>query len=216
MRTAMFPPADANRTTRRPTALRWARGAIAGALAMALLPACSSTCPPGTTKQGGWCHRDTDAAIDGAGANAGDTARSGTSAMSNGVQAAGGSPSSGTGGAGQSKPPPIDPTVEWMCMKNAGGECTSCKQDADCPKHVCEQGYCMDCRQSSQCPAANSCISNRCVPERKPSNIWTTSGGGLTTAPGFKLQVSMGTPAPAANTSATGFKVSVAPGAGSF
>jgi hypothetical protein len=101
-------------------------------------------------------------------------------------------------------------------MKNGAGDCTSCKQDADCPKHVCEQGYCMDCREASQCAAASSCISNRCVPERKPSSIWTTSGGGETSGPGFKLQISAGTPAPAATASTTGFKFSVAPGTGSF
>jgi hypothetical protein len=113
-------------------------------------------------------------------------------------------------------PQMIDPTTQWMCMKGATGDCTSCKQDADCPKHVCEQGYCMDCRDVSQCPAANSCISNRCVPERKPSSLWPTSGGGQTSATGLKLQVSLGTPAPAATASTTGFKLSVAPGAGAF
>jgi hypothetical protein len=110
----------------------------------------------------------------------------------------------------------IDPTTQWMCMKNAAGGCTSCKQDADCPNHVCEHGYCMDCRDASQCGAADSCIENRCVPERKPSSVWATSGGGQTSAVGFKLQVSVGVPAPVASASAYGFKLSVAPGAGSF
>jgi hypothetical protein len=103
-----------------------------------------------------------------------------------------------------------------MCMKNNAGECTSCKQDNDCPKRVCEQGFCMDCRDSSQCSAAESCISNRCVPERKPSSIWTTSGGGQASAAGFKLQVSVGTPAPAGNAAASGYKLSLAPGGGLF
>ena len=112
--------------------------------------------------------------------------------------------------------PAVDPAIEWMCMKNSAGACTSCKQDTDCPKHVCEHGYCMDCRDASQCGTADSCISNRCVPERKPSALWDTSGGGQTNAIGFKLQVSVGVPAPAANASALGFKLTVAPGAGSF
>lgn len=110
----------------------------------------------------------------------------------------------------------IDPTIEWMCTKNTKGECTSCKQDTDCQSHVCERGYCMDCRDVSQCGAADSCIANRCVPERKPTSVWATSGGGQTGAVGFKLQVSIGVPAPAATASAAGFKLSVAPGAGSF
>ena len=67
----------------------------------------------------------------------------------------------------------VDSTTQWMCTKNTAGECTSCNQDADCPSYVCERGYCMDCRDLSQCGAANSCIANRCVPERKPASVWT-------------------------------------------
>ena len=124
--------------------------------------------------------------------------------------------SSAAGPTGARPTTPADPTVEWMCMKNGAGDCTACKQDADCPKDVCEHGYCMDCRDSSQCDAANSCISNRCVPERKPSNLWTTSAGGQISTGGFKLQMSVGAPAPAADAVAPGFRLSVAPGAGSF
>ena len=123
---------------------------------------------------------------------------------------------SAAGPTGARSTTPTDPTVEWMCMKNGAGDCTACKQDADCPTDVCEHGYCMDCRDASQCDAANSCISNRCVPERKPSNLWTTSGGGQISTIGFKLQMSVGAPAPAADAAAPGFKLSVAPGAGSF
>jgi hypothetical protein len=123
---------------------------------------------------------------------------------------------SAAGPTGARSTTPTDPTVEWMCMKNGAGDCTACKQDADCPKDVCEHGYCMDCRNPSQCDAANSCISNRCVPERKPSNLWTTSGGGQISTIGFKLQMSVGAPAPAADAVAPGFRLSVAPGAGSF
>ena len=111
---------------------------------------------------------------------------------------------------------PIDPTIEWMCTKNSAGECTSCKQDTDCPSQVCEQGYCMDCRDSMQCAAAESCISHRCVPERKPSSIWQVSGGGQTNAAGLKLQLSVGMPTPATSAATGGFKISVAPGAGNF
>jgi hypothetical protein len=103
-----------------------------------------------------------------------------------------------------------------MCMKNHAGECTSCKLDSDCPKRVCELGFCMDCRDASQCSAAESCISNRCVPERKPSSIWATSGGGQASATGFKLEISVGTPAPAGYAAASGYKVSVAPGSGLY
>lgn len=103
-----------------------------------------------------------------------------------------------------------------MCMKNASGACTSCKQDDDCPKHVCERGYCMECRQSSDCAPTESCVSSRCVPERKPARLWVTAGGGITTAPGMRMQVDIGTPTPADTASAPGFKLSVAPGAGSY
>lgn len=131
-----------------------------------------------------------------------------------GAHAQGASAAGPTGA--RSTTPSVDPVVEWMCMKNGAGECTSCKQDADCPKHVCEHGYCMDCRDASQCIAANSCISNRCVPEREPSNLWMTSAGGHTFTGGFKLQLSVGAPTPAADAVAPDFKLSVVPGAGSF
>jgi hypothetical protein len=185
-------------------------------LAASALTGCKRDCPTGFIKQGSLCQRergDVDAGSEPVAGSAGGTNSrniAGTGMTSHAASAA------DAGASSKPQAPAIDPTVQWMCMKNVTGECTSCKKDADCLKHVCEQGYCMDCRESSQCSAASSCISNRCVPDRMPSTIWTTSGGGLTTAPGLKLQVSMGTPAPAASTSATGFKVSVAPGAGSF
>lgn len=115
-----------------------------------------------------------------------------------------------------SSKPAVDPMVTWMCTKNSAGACTSCQQDRDCTSQVCELGYCMDCRDAGQCDAAASCVSNRCVPDRKPSSIWTTAGGGLSTANGFKLQLGIGTPSPAATAAATGYQLSVAPGAGNF
>ena len=113
--------------------------------------------------------------------------------------------------------PAVDPAVAWMCTKNSAGNCTSCQQDDDCATQVCERGFCMDCRESTQCMSvAASCISNRCVPDRKPSGIWTTSGGGLSTADGLKLQLSIGTPSPAAAASNSGYRLSVAPGSGNY
>jgi hypothetical protein len=116
----------------------------------------------------------------------------------------------------QNSAPAIDPTVEWMCAKGSAGACTSCTQDRDCASLVCEHGYCMECRDTTQCDAAASCISNRCVPKRTPSSIWTTGGGGLSTASGFRMQLSIGTPSPTAPASAAGYQLSVASGAGSF
>jgi hypothetical protein len=156
--------------------------------------ACDPGCPRGYVEQGKYCHAESSLTADA------------------GVDAAA---QPGLAGSG-SKTPLIDPRIQWMCMKNDTGTCTTCKQDSDCPKRVCEQGFCMDCRDASQCGAADSCISNRCIPERTPSRIWTAAGGGQSSATGFKVQVSVGTPSPATNASAAGFKLNVAPGAGLF
>ena len=182
-------------------------------LAAALSSGCKATCRQGQVLRDGLCHNDQDTAVDGGDEQA-DSGDQGSSSAGTGARTQGAS-AAGTNGK-KSTTPAIDPTVEWMCMKSGAGECTSCKQDADCPKHVCEHGYCMDCRDASQCGAADSCISNRCVPEREPSTLWATSGGGQTGAVGFKLQVSVGVPAPAATADAPGFKLSVVPGAGNF
>lgn len=182
-------------------------------LAAALSSGCKASCRQGQVLRDGLCHNAQDTALDGGDdqADSSDQGSStaGTGSLTQGVSAA------DTNGK-RSTTPAVDPTVDWMCMKNGAGECTSCNQDADCPSHVCERGYCMDCRDVSHCGAADSCISNRCVPERKPASVWGTAGGGQTVALGFKLQVSVGVPAPAATTNAPGFKLSVAPGAGSF
>jgi hypothetical protein len=195
------------------------RVATVTAFAAILVTACSANCPPGTVEQGKFC-RKADALTADAGADtdaASQPESSGSGGMNHATAGGGGTTGRvGASGAGGSKAPPIDPTIEWMCMKNAAGECTSCKQDGDCPKHICEQGFCMDCRDASQCGAADSCISNRCVPERKPSSIWTTAAGGQTSAAGFKVQLSVGTPSPATSASAAGYKVSVAPGGGLY
>jgi hypothetical protein len=194
--------------------------AALGALLVFQLAACSGKCPAGTVAQGKFCRKESaltaDAAVDEAG-GPGSSGSGGVNPIAAGTGAiAAAAGRAGTSGSGGSMSPPIDPATQWMCMKNNFGECTSCKQDTDCSKRVCEQGFCMDCRDTSQCNADESCISNRCVPERKPSSIWTTSGGGQTTTAGFKLQLSIGTPSPAGNAAASGYKVSLAPGAGLF
>jgi hypothetical protein len=171
------------------------------------LPACDAGCPEGYTLQGKTCRSLANSLHDAAAADD-DSGLRGTSS---------GAATATAGASGSaSKPPPIDPGTEWMCMKSSEGQCTSCKQDNDCPKRVCEHGFCMDCRDTSQCGAEETCISQRCIPDRKPSSIWTTSGGGQASSQGFKLQLSIGTPSPAASASTGGFKLQVAPGAGLF
>ena len=190
--------------------------AALSALATFIFVACDDPgCPEGYVLKGDYCRNlanllAVDAGVDAA-SQPSTSGSGGTTPI-----AAGASASTGVGGAGGSKPAPIDPTIEWMCMKNNLAECTSCKQDADCPKRVCEQGFCMDCRDASQCGAANSCVSNRCVPERKPSSVWQVSGGGQTSATGLKLQLSIGMPTPTTNAAIGGFKMNAALGAGNF
>jgi hypothetical protein len=218
----MNPARFAIASHRNRTGAHSARAITLAVLTVALLSACKTGCPPGLVKEGGWCRRAGDAAVDGgadaerSGSGVARAGAGGIGTMMGAASAAGANAAMGTANAGNTKSPPIDPTIEWMCMKNAAGECTSCKQDSDCPKHVCEQSFCMDCRDASQCGAADSCIANRCVPERTPSSLWTTAGGGQTSATGFKVQLSVGSPSPATNASAAGFKLNVAPGAGLF
>jgi hypothetical protein len=180
----------------------------------ALFSGCKAECPRGLVLQGGHCHEQ-DASVDGgddpaAGAGEESANATGTKALMQSTSAA------GAGGPSKLTAPAVDPTIEWMCMKSATGECTSCKQDNDCPKHVCEQGFCMDCREASQCAAAESCISNRCVPERKPSSIWQVSGGGETRGPDIKALVTIGTPSPAGYATTSGYKLNIAPGTGLY
>jgi hypothetical protein len=180
----------------------------AGTVAIFALMGCDAGCPEGYVLQGKICHPFNNTLMK----DAATDEDAGPHRTSSGAVAA----TPRLGGSTAVKPAAIDPATEWMCMKSSAGQCTSCKQDNDCPKRVCEQGFCMDCRDTSQCAAAETCISQRCVPDRKPSSIWSTSGGGQTSSQGFKLQLSVGTPSPAASASASGYKLQVAPGAGLF
>jgi hypothetical protein len=188
------------------------RGMAALVLAVCLSTGCKSQCRQGQVLRDGLCHNTSqDAAVDAGDKIAVDGSAEplGTGTRMQGASAA---------GTGVTKPTSaaVDPNIQWMCAKNAAGECTSCRQDADCPSHVCQQNYCMDCRDASQCGVAASCISNRCVPERKLSSLLQVSGGGQTNASGLKLQLSVGMPTPATSAAADGFKLSIEPGAGNF
>jgi hypothetical protein len=183
-------------------------------LAASLSAACKSQCRPGLVLRDGLC-RSQQAAVADAGSEQADSGETGWNTAGVGAQMQAAS-AAGTGAGSKANSPSIDPTIGWMCMKNSAGDCTSCKQDADCPRQVCEQGYCMECRDSSQCDAANSCISNRCVPERKPSSVWQVAGGGQTSAAGLKLQLSIGMPTPVTEAVVGGFKMNGALGAGNF
>jgi hypothetical protein len=209
-----MPKCVPNLTPGDPSAIWLANSAVAlAALASILLLACESKCAPGRVLRNKLCYPadadsgQMDATVDG-GVLAASNGTAGTGTKKGGATAAGSSSTPAS--------PTIDPAIHWMCTKNAAGECTSCKQDTDCGTHVCERGYCTDCRDTLQCGAANSCISNRCVPTRKPSSVWLVSGGGQTSAAGLKLQLSVGMPTPVTEAAGGGFKMNAALGAGNF
>ena len=175
-------------------------------VALGMWTACDSGCPENYVLQGEDCRYLKNLQKD-----SGADDDSGPSATRS-------NPTTGTGttGSPSSKQPAIDSATQWMCMKNPSGECSSCRLDSDCLTRVCEQGFCMDCRDSSQCSADESCISLRCVPSRRPTNIWSSSGGGLMSSPGFRLQVSMGTTSSTSSVTAAGFKLQISPSAGLY
>ncbi len=96
---------------------------------------------------------------------------------------------------------------------DSGGQIGSqCTEDSDCLSQVCETNLCVECRAAQDCDRAHLCIENRCVPDRKPSTVWMSAGGGLSTAAGYKLRVSVGAPEPMGFASGTGYRVTIGPG----
>jgi hypothetical protein len=76
---------------------------------------------------------------------------------------------------------------------------------------VCEAGKCVQCRAAAECRVDELCVANRCVPDRKPSRIWLSAGGGVVSGTGFKLRVGFGTPEPMGRMSTSGYKLSIGP-----
>jgi hypothetical protein len=179
--------------TQRTNARLSVHSLVAILAAVGIVSACGTSCPKGTEGRGEDCVQIGSSEVAGASGSG--------RAVSAGV--------GGRGGAAGSLTQQFDPQTIWQCSKSAGGACTSCRTDVDCPTHVCLQGVCMDCRQTTECGADEQCLSNRCVPDRKPSSVWTTGGGGLTTTGGFKLQTTIGAPQPLGQATTTGFKLSV-------
>ena len=73
------------------------------------------------------------------------------------------------------------------------------------------------CQANSDCAEALVCQSQECVfvpPERAPTTIVQTSGGGLLTSPGMRLQLRVGAPSPAGRMGGAGHHLTLGPIAG--
>ena len=71
------------------------------------------------------------------------------------------------------------------------------------------------CDATHPCTAPLECVSNKCVaPEREPSGVYQTSGGGITNSASYTLRVGVGMPQPMGVMSSDNYKITVGPGAG--
>ncbi len=143
-----------------------------------------------------------------------DASTAGSAGTGSAGHAGGGAGHAGSGGQGGAVAPDasVDAHVPQAgasgSAADGGGPCTA---DKGCAPQVCELGQCVQCRDQTQCRADELCVSQRCVPDRKPSRIWMSAGGGVLTGTGYKLRVGLGTPEPMGRLSATGYKLSIGP-----
>jgi hypothetical protein len=174
---------------------------------------------------------DSDGGGDGDGDRDSGQPMGGTGADGGGGMGGTGGDTGGTGGSGGTGGVIVDP---FMCTPGDDGGCTDCEEntdcttglcldglcvqceaDSDCAPGVCESNLCVACRVDADCGEDNVCLpSHECVPDRKPSGVWLSGGGGPTSSATRKARISIGTPQPMGRGTSTTLKFTIGAGAG--
>jgi hypothetical protein len=109
-------------------------------------------------------------------------------------------------------------------MPDASAPGADCKNEDECGNPAvfdCIDGTCTQsasCSPDNPCGGAYECSSGTCVPfvppDRLPSSVVSTSGGGTTRSSNYVLRLSIGTPQPMGNAKSSAYSLSAGPGAG--